>query len=162
MAEREVTVRRPRSALKVPWGFGLLYGALTHVAGSVATLVLLLVDGALSADALGFGVAVLHGPRVLGPDAAAASTVPGVVYALVPVVALVSAGALLARGYVGVSDQQGVLAGATVGAGYVAVAVLAAVGSGAGVSGAAWTGAVAAAYAVVCGGAGGYLVAASR
>ncbi|MFB6121761.1 MAG: hypothetical protein ABEJ68_11680 [Halobacteriaceae archaeon] len=149
----------PRSALRFPWGFGLLYGFLAAVAGAATTLAVIVVDwsglpprlGALTLRMLyeAHGVGVAGPPPVVGP------ALPGAATALVPVVVLTALGYAHAGGYVGTSAQQAVLAGASIAVGYVAAALA---GVLLGVRASPLAAIVAfGGYALVFGGLGGYL-----
>jgi len=128
----------PRSALRFPWGFGLVYGGLAYVAGYLATL-LLTLTGSFDAATLGGHLRVAgyafygaHGVPVADTNfttlVAAGGGAPELAYWLVPLVVLAVAGLGMARGYVGVSAQQAVLAGAAVATGYALTTLMGVVG----------------------------------
>jgi len=152
----------PRSALRVPWGFGLLFGLVAAVAGAALTLAAVVLDWpgpGLPPRLLDASLRTLyeaHGVGVAGPPAVVgAGRLPEAAPALVPVVVLLAVGYAHASGYVGTSARQAVLAGATIAVGYTLAALAGVVVLG--VSASPVVAALAfCGYALVAGGIGGY------
>lgn len=152
----------PRSALRVPWGFGLVFGVVAALAGALCTLAARLLDWPgpdVPPRLVDLTLRTLyeaHGVGVAGPPIAAGGRLPGAATALLPVAALVAVGYAHASGYAGTSARQAVLAGASIAVGYVAAALAGVLLLGVAASPLA----AALAFggsALVCGGLGGYL-----
>ena len=152
----------PRSALPVPWGFGLLYGLLAALAGATLTLAAAVFEWSGSGLPPRLGALTLrtlyeaHGVGVAGPPPLPGGPPAGSATALIPVAVLLAVGFYHARGYVGASARQAVLAGAAVTVGYVVAALAGVFVLGVSASPVA-AGLSFAGYGLLFGGLGGYL-----
>jgi hypothetical protein len=158
MATDEAT---PRSALRVPWGFGLANGLGAALASTLGTALVALADWpgpGLPPRPVDLTARALYAAHGLGAGdpALAAGRLPAGAAALVPLVVLLAVGYRHAGGYVGASASQAVLAGASSAVGYAAAggALALLLDAGASAPAAALAFAV---WGVVWGGLGGYV-----